>query len=98
MTEKEIDAAGDGSKHQEYFGVKGFYFFPPVSMILMFPSSYVLGDVLVILDLRADDSLFESGAAREVEYKLLLYEAHIAKKSISTTIFRNTISILGILT
>lgn len=35
LTEKEIDAAGDG-------------------------------DVLVILDLRADDSLFESGAAREV--------------------------------
>jgi hypothetical protein len=27
---------------------------------------YILGDVLVILDLRPDESLFEAGAAREV--------------------------------
>lgn len=27
----------------------------------------VLGDVLVILDLRPDESLFEAGAAREVK-------------------------------
>lgn len=30
---------------------------------------FVLGDVLVILDLRPDDSLFEAGAAREVQCK-----------------------------
>lgn len=30
--------------------------------------SYVLGDVLVILDLRPDESLFEAGVAREVCY------------------------------
>ncbi len=29
------------------------------------------GDVLVILDLHADESLFEAGVAREVNYNIL---------------------------
>jgi len=41
--------------------------------ILCFPynqiSYHVLGDVLVILDLRPDESLFEAGVAREVNWK-----------------------------
>lgn len=48
----------------------------------------ILGDVLVILDLRADDSLFEAGVAREVncsvEFLLLTYnEIEIAFFSIN---------------
>lgn len=33
----------------------------------------LLGDVLVILDLRADESLFDAGVAREVNYGNLCF-------------------------
>lgn len=43
---------------------------------------YVAGDVLVILDLHADNSLFEAGVAREVNYMPLcwLYVLYIHSK------------------
>lgn len=43
------------------------YFFPYVLLVL-----YISGDVLVILDLRPDESLFEAGIAREVT--MLLFQ------------------------
>lgn len=41
---------------------------------LTFFMSYISGDVLVILDLRPDESLFEAGIAREVT--ILLFWIH----------------------
>ena len=38
---------------------------------------FILGDVLVILDLRPDESLFEAGVAREVSCTFLAFDLYI---------------------
>jgi hypothetical protein len=50
---------------------------------------YVAGDVLVILDLHADNSLFEAGVAREVNYMPLcwLYVLYIRSNHIKSIHF-----------
>lgn len=45
---------------------KSMLFNHPRVLTLTFCLCFILGDVLVILDLRPDDSLFEAGVAREV--------------------------------
>lgn len=63
MSEKEIDAAGDGLSWICYFVILAWLIFFGNIVILFF----FVGDVLVILDLQADQSLFEAGVAREVD-------------------------------
>ncbi|OVA02875.1 Aminoacyl-tRNA synthetase [Macleaya cordata] len=62
MAEKEIDAAGDGISSL----MITFCIYDNQYCDLWFSCLSILGDVLVILDLRPDRSLFEAGVAREV--------------------------------
>lgn len=68
MTAEEIDASGDGRglSMTSWYNLSGFLW------VFSLLSSLFddLGDVVVILDLRPDESLFEAGIAREVNYRI----------------------------
>lgn len=61
-TEQEVDAAGDGNNLNDSTFIVGNL----MGAGSTHRSTQCAGDVLVILDLRPDESLFEAGVAREV--------------------------------
>ena len=61
-TEEEVDAAGDGNNLNNSKFLVGKL----MGASSTYRSTHCAGDVLVILDLRPDESLFEAGVAREV--------------------------------